>query len=271
MSAISGYSSLGGMQSYMGAAKQKPSKEEMEAKKKEAYESADVNGDGKLDAAELETLLSKAPKGSSVDTEEAFTSFDTDEDGYVSETELDSGMQSMRAQMEANMNKARFAKEEGANGGMGKAPSLAELFLKADSSGDDSIDATEFSEFLAKGPQADSVDAKEAFSSYDTNADGALSEDEFEVGMEELRASMTPPPPPPPPSSSESSSEESSDDTANSILTALDADGDGKIDTEELSSGLNSSQIQKMISAYIEQLAASYSSNTYSTLSSLSA
>ncbi len=171
------------------------------------------------------------------------------------------------------MNQIKFSGAEQESKMGKKAPNIEELFSKADSGEDGSIDETEFSEFLRKGPQADSVDAKQSFADYDVDSDGALSEDEFQAGMKDLMASMPPPPPPPSASksdSSDSSSSESSTD-ASSILSSLDADGNGVIDSEEMTSGLKNSQIQKMISAYIQQMTASYASQSSSLLTSLSA
>lgn len=272
MSAINGYSSSSSFSSYAQASRKKPSEENTAEMKQAMYAKADVNGDGKLDETELANFLSKGPGGDKLDSAETFKSFDTDSDGSVSETEMDTGMQALRTQMESNMNQIKFSGAE-QEGKMGKkAPNIEELFSKADSGEDGSIDATEFGDFLSQGPAAGSVDAKQAFTDYDTDADGALSEDEFEAGMKDLMASM-PPPPPPSASKSDSSDSSSSEDSADasSILSSLDADGNGVIDSEEMTSGLKNSQIQKMISAYIQQMTASYASQSSSLLTSLSA
>lgn len=273
MSPINGYSSSSSFSSYAQASRKKPSEENTAEMKQAMYAKADVNGDGKLDETELASFLSKGPGGNKIDSAETFKSFDTDSDGSVSETEMDTGMQALRSQMESNMNQIKFGGAEQENKMGKKAPNIEELFSKADSGEDGSIDETEFSEFLSKGPQADSVDAKQSFADYDVDSDGALSEDEFQAGMKDLMASMPPPPPPPSASksdSSDSSSSESSTD-ASSILSSLDADGNGVIDSEEMTSGLKNSQIQKMISAYIQQMTASYASQSSSLLTSLSA
>jgi len=270
MSSISSYASNSSYSNYtQTSVRQKPSEEDMAAMKKELFAKADADGSGGLSKTELSDFLSKGPNGDSIDTDAAFTSFDSNGDGSVSADEMDTGMQSMRAQMESNMNKAKFSGAEQSQGKeMRKPPSMEELFSKADSSGDSSISSEEFSNFLSKGPQADSVNAEEAFAKYDSNGDGSLSSDEFKAGMKDMMASM--PPPPPPPSGSSGNSDSSSSSSKN-IMSSLDADGDGTIDEEELTSGLSSSKIQQMISSYIKQMSSSYSTSSDSLLSALTA
>lgn len=269
MSAISSYTSSSSYGNYtQTSVRQRPSEEDMAAMKKELFGKADADGSGGLSKTELSDLLSKGPNGDSIDTEQAFASFDADGDGNVTEDEMDAGMKSLHSQMESNMNKIRFGSDSESKGhGMGKPPSIEEMFSKADSSGDSAISQTEFADFLSKGPQADSVDAEKAFAEYDTDGDGSLSSDEFKSGMKDLMASMPPPPPPP---SGGSNSESSSSDSKN-IMSSLDADGDGTIDEEELTSGLSSTKIQQMISAYMKQMSSSYSTQQSDSLSFLSA
>jgi len=268
MSAISSYASSSSYNSYtQSSVRQKPSEADMEAMKQELFGKADADGSGGLSKTELSDFLSKGPNGDSVDTDAAFASFDSDGDGSVSQDEMDSGMKNMRSQMESNMNQARFSDANKPQGhGMGKPPNMDELFSKADSSGDSSISQSEFADFLSKGPQADSVDTEKAFSQYDTDSDGALSSDEFKAGMKDMMASMPPPPPP-----SGGSNSDSSSSNSKNIMSSLDADGDGTIDEEELTSGLSSTKIQQMISAYIKQMSSSYSTSSDSLLSTLTA
>ncbi len=271
MSAISGYASSSSYSSYtQPSVRQKPSEADMEVMKQELFGKADADSSGGLSKTELSDFLSKGPNGDSMDTDVAFASFDSDGDGSVTQDEMDSGMKNMRSQMESNMNQARFSDANKPQGhGMGKPPSIDKLFSKADSSGDSSISQSEFADFLSKGPQADSVDAEKAFSQYGADSDGALSSDEFKAGMKDMMASMPPPPPPPPPSGGSNSDSPTSN--SKNIMSSLDADGDGTIDEEELTSGLSSTKIQQMISAYIKQMSSSYSTSSDSLLSTLTA
>ncbi len=257
MSAISGYSSSN---SYTQSTS-------MASLKERTFKAADSSGDGSIDSTEFEDFISKGPDGSTADASAMFAKFDTDGDGSISADEMDTGMQSLHSQMQSTMNQMKFGGGHG-----GTPPSMDDLFSKADSGSDGSVDSTEFADFLSKGPQANSVNAEEAFASYDTDSDGTLSSDEFSAGMKDLMSSMSPPPPPPPPSGNggqEGSGKSSS--SAQSILSQLDSDGDGVIDSEELTSGLSNTQIQKMIASYIQQMSSSYSTQTSSLLTSVSA
>jgi Ca2+-binding EF-hand superfamily protein len=62
----------------------------------DAFQISDTDGDGLVSESELETLTQSLAEttGTSVDTEEALTSFDTDEDGSLSGEELKSLMDS---------------------------------------------------------------------------------------------------------------------------------------------------------------------------------
>lgn len=258
MSTISGYSS-----SYS---------QSMEALKERTFKKADSSGDGSIDSSEFADFLSKGPNGSSMDAESTFASFDTDGDGVLSADEMDKGMQSLHSQMESTMNQMRFSGGgKGGGMGMGTPPSIDELFSKADSDSSSGISSDEFAEFLSKGPQSSSVNAEEAFASYDTDGDGTLSSDEFSTGMQEMMASMMPPPPPPSGTQGGMGSNDSSS-SSDSIMSLLDSDGDGVVDSNELTTALSNTEIQKKIAAYMRQMGTSYSSDqTSSLLTSLSA
>jgi len=266
----SSYSSYGNYSS-QGTQRKKPSEEEM-------FKKADSSGDGTIDQTEFSDLISKGPGADSLNAEELYSSFDTDGDGSLSQEEMSTGMKSLRGQMKETMDKMRFSDSSSSSEsqkterkGPPPPPSDEELFSKADSSEDGSIDATEFADFLSKGPNADSVNAEETFATFDTDGDGTLSSDEFSTGMKDMMASM-PPPPPPHGSKEGSESDSESNSDLSSIMASLDSDGDGTIDSEELSSGFNNTQIQKMIAAYLQQMSSSYSTQTGdSVLSSLSA
>ncbi|MDD3467895.1 MAG: EF-hand domain-containing protein [Campylobacterales bacterium] len=268
MSSISGYSSsYSSYSGYSSQVRQQPTEEEMAAMKKAMYSKADSDGSGGISKTELADFLSNGPGGDTIDTDSTFTSFDTDGDGSISEDEMDKGMQSLKSQMESNMGKARFGGDQQGMGGMKEPPSLSELFSKADSDSSSGISSDEFADFISKGPQANQINAEEAFAKYDTNGDGTMTSDEFEAGMKDMMASMPLPPKP----SGESSSDSSS--SSKNIMSALDTDGDGTISEEELTGGLSSKKIQEMISAYVKQMSSSYSSSssTDSILSSLTA
>lgn len=101
-----------------------------------------------------------------------------------------------------------------------------QLLAKLDTDGDGSISKDE----LSSAASSDSKDGitvslSEAFSSLDSNEDDSLDADE-------LAAIQMPPPPPP--------GGEPATDVAESLLSALDIDGDGTINSDELTAGLDS-------------------------------
>lgn len=271
MSTINGYSSsYNSYSQYMST----------EALKEKAFKSADSNSDGSISSDEFASFINNGPDSGSLDASSLFTSFDTNGDGTLSSDEMDKGMQSLHTQMESTMNQMRFGSSQtdsrsGASGkthGHHHGGGMKAMFSKADTSGDGTVDSTEFSDFLSQGPLANSVNAEDAFKKYDTNGDGKLSSDEFKAGMKDLMASMPPPPPPPSDSqNSQSSSSDSSTTSSDSIMSLLDSDGNGVVDSNELNSGLSNADIQKKISAYLKQMSSAYTTQTDSTLSSISA
>ncbi|MBI2472390.1 MAG: EF-hand domain-containing protein [Planctomycetes bacterium] len=110
-----------------------------------------------------------------------------------------------------------------------------ELFNKIDSSGDGSLDKTEFSAFAQKLAEksGNTLNAEDVFSTYDADGDGALSKDEVDSFMKDNA--------PPPPSSgiggytavkNTRSKQQHQDDLFNKI----DSSGDGGIDKSEFES-----------------------------------
>jgi Ca2+-binding EF-hand superfamily protein len=102
------------------------------------------------------------------------------------------------------------------------------LLAKLDTDGDGSISKDELSSVVTSSDSKDgiTVSLSEAFSSLDSNEDDSLD-------AEELAAIQMPPPPP--------QGGEPATDVAESLLSALDTDGDGTINSEELTAGLSSS------------------------------
>jgi Ca2+-binding EF-hand superfamily protein len=263
MNTISGYSSS--YNQYMSA----------EALQNKAFKSADSNSDGSISSDEFTSFIDSSAEAAGNDISSLFKSFDSNGDGTLSSDEMNSGMKSLYSQMESTMNQMRFgsSQTDTRSGASGKTHGhhhggMKEMFSKADSSGDGSVDSTEFSDFLSQGPLANLVNAEDAFKKYDANNDGKLSSDEFKAGMKDLMASM---PPPPPPSasnskSSSSSSSSSSSTSSDSIISLLDSDGNGVIDSTELSSSLSNADVQKKLAAYLQQLGSSYQADSSNSL-----
>ena len=132
-------------------------------------------------------------------------------------------------------------------------------FEENDANGDGFLNVEELGTFVSKMSEmtGQEADAQEMLSRLDTDGDGQLSEEEFEAGRPEGPPSGPPPGPPPEMMGGASgtgieslltllsSSEETS---SQSFTDALDLNGDGTVDAEELITGLN-----KLIQAYGQQ------------------
>lgn len=140
MNAISSYGGYGGGYSAQSV-RQRPSEEEMAARRKEMFAKADSNGDGGIDKTELSDFLSKGPGGSSAvsNLDEKFSKFDSDGNGTLSQEEMDSFMKSLHSEMKSKMHKMRLGQEQDGGSSFGSA------FSSLDADGNGVIDSQEFS------------------------------------------------------------------------------------------------------------------------------
>jgi len=100
-----------------------------------------------------------------------------------------------------------------------------QLFAKLDSNGDGAVDQDELKSALSqKSDDGLLVNLSKQFGDLDSDASGSLS-------IEEMTA-LAPPPPP--------QDQAPNTDLADALISALDADGDGAISSDELSNGLTS-------------------------------
>jgi len=100
-----------------------------------------------------------------------------------------------------------------------------QLFAKLDSNGDGAVDQDELKSALSqKSDDGLLVNLSKQFGDLDSDDSGSLSAEEM--------TAMAPPPPP--------QDQAPNTDLADALISALDADGDGSISSDELSSGLTS-------------------------------
>jgi len=110
-----------------------------------------------------------------------------------------------------------------------------QLLDKLDSNGDGSVGQDELSTALSqKSDDGILVSLSDNFADLDSDGSGDLSGEEM--------AAMAPPPPPP-------RDQAPNTELADALLSALDADGDGVISSDELSSGLASADSGQVFSA----------------------
>ena len=166
----------------------------MQQRRDDLFTKVDSNEDGSIDTTEFSELAKKLSEdtGTTIDTGEAFSTYDANGDGSLSKDELDAFMKDNAPAPPDGM------------GGMGRMNMqsmqqnmLSDLFSKIDSNSDSGIDSTEFAEFTSKISEdtGTTINADDAFSTYDANGDGSLSKDELDAFMKDNA------PPPPPPSS----------------------------------------------------------------------
>lgn len=176
-----------------------------------------------------------------------------------------------------------------------RSSEFAELLMASlDTDSSSSIDATEFSEAALALSLGEEDSINEAFSLLDEDENGVVSMDEltsYMASTEQMMAAGGPPPPPPPPPPSNSEEEDSgytqeelsalAEDSAStdpnlsslfetlaSNFDAADANGDGKVTSEEAmaykeetsSSETASSEGENLMNSVLQQIISYYSS-----------
>lgn len=180
------------------------------------FQKLDSSGDGKLDSSEISKALSGGSQ-SSDSASSLISALDTDEDGLLSQLELDAGMSKLHQEMKS----AQSGNEE-------------DLFSRIDTDGDGSVSKEEF---VSNRPEDVSEEqATELWGQLDSSGAGSLTASQFASAMAEQGRPAGPPPGPPPEglveeetagesstSTSSASETSSASDTSELLLTLLEA------------------------------------------------
>ncbi len=158
------------------------------------FSKLDADGSGSLEETEIQSLTEKISEatGVSVDLSEFLATYDSDENGALSEDEA-------VAALEANRPEGPPPEEMmGGMGGMqGSAgPDYSQMFSDADTDGDGSVSTTE-AESLAEiisNATGSTMKAEDLIAAYDADEDGSLSEEETATALEANRPEGPPPP-----------------------------------------------------------------------------
>lgn len=152
--------------------------------RQQIFSRADVNGDGRIDAAEIESdlktnapqgvlqgLQGKAPTGA-----EIVARRDADGDGALSQEEFANAKPPQRGKFGSSAASTLLSAQEEASS------ALLKLFEKSDANGDDDVTENEFTSYINDAVQEKDLTASESFSkvisklfqSQDTNGDGVV-------------------------------------------------------------------------------------------------
>ncbi len=130
-----------------------------------------------------------------------------------------------------------------------KRPDPAEMFKKIDTDADGAVNQSEI-DAMAKdmvSRTGKTLDTSEAITTYDTNGDALLSQDEMGTMMMALRETMGPPPQgagPSPEQAAAAYQAHSDEDDSEAMLNSLDTNGDGVISQEELEAMFDKLSVQ---------------------------
>jgi Ca2+-binding EF-hand superfamily protein len=158
------------------------------------FKKVDSSGDGSIDKTEFESAVSSMAADQTTDsqsTDTMFSKLDTDGNGTISKDEMMTALKAMGEQRRANM-----PPPPGQNGMKPDFHKMSQdLLSNLDTSGDGSIDKSEFSAGLSalSGTNGtDSTDADAMFSKLDTNGDGSIDQSELAAGLKNMRPPMPP-------------------------------------------------------------------------------
>ena len=225
---INGIGSSNGYQSYL----QTQSMRQKPPDAAQMFNKLDTDGDGKLSQTELDTwagaMLEKA--GQTIDTGGALATYDTDGDGGLSSDE-------MQAFVSASM-------QQGMGGmGMMQGPPLPPegqgLFHVLDTDGSGGVSESELSTWAANMSEetGTTIETSEVVSTYDADADGELSGTELKSFLD--ASGIRPPSARAAAQTDDSTDETGSTSAASGVISKYDTDGDGVLSATELQAYLD--------------------------------
>lgn len=201
----------------------------------------DTDGNGSVDAKELQSMLDKVAQKTGVSSEtsaaDLLAKYDSNGNGNLSADELAKGLESvMPKRSTVDFAQSRSTEHSGQAG--------HELFGKADADGDGSVSQSGLQNLLEKmsggTASATGTSSDALFSQLDTDGNGSLSQAEFNAGQSSGQGSSVqaaggmPPPPPPGGAGGASASSSASYDP-------LDTNQDGVVSAAELAAAGKSS------------------------------
>ncbi|MEJ0039175.1 MAG: EF-hand domain-containing protein [Gammaproteobacteria bacterium] len=135
-----------------------------ESAQEKVFARFDVNHDGGVDQSELSEVLSSmgssGSEGSTVDTTTLFQSLDSDSNGTINGSELESDAQSLFDAL-----RAQLAEPDSTSQAARPGKSDADMLAKVDLDGDGSVDQNELSAFLDRQNEPKADDPKSAAAS----------------------------------------------------------------------------------------------------------
>jgi Ca2+-binding EF-hand superfamily protein len=220
------------------------------------FTALDTDGSDGISQSELDTWAKNMSNetGKTMDISNAISTYDSNSDGVLSSSELDSFLK-------AN------APPPTSFHGIGRG--AQDLFSVLDTDGSGGVSQSELDSWAKNisSKTGETIDSSSAISTYDGDSDGVLSSEELKSfleanGIEAPKQGFMPPGPPPPET-------ESAEKSADSIISGYDTNGDGVLnsselqayldDTEQTSSSNDSNILAQAISSYLMNMGESTS------------
>jgi len=171
------------------------------------FSSIDSDGDGSVTKSELESAVTKAG-GTSEEADALYSKLDPDNTGSVSESQFSANMPvpKLGDQMVSQLISYQSVDSGGSSNSKPTSQLASDLFSSIDTDGDGVISKSELETAVTNaGGSTDEADA--LYAKLDPDNTGSVSESAFAQALQ-------PPPPPPPPSSDSSTSSDSSDSSS---------------------------------------------------------